>query len=64
MTYSGPKRSSLYTPPSVNCTKTDTQGAEELFVMGSKAKILQSIARVASVYCRIGYELEVYKVIE
>ena len=65
MTYSGPKRSVYIPPPSVNCTKTDTQGAQELLkVMVSKAKILQSIARVASVYCRIDYELEVYKLIE
>ena len=34
------------------------QSAEELFVMASEAKILQLIARVASDYCRIDYELD------
>ena len=37
---------------------TETQGAEELFVMASEAKTLQPIARVVSVYCRIDYELD------
>ena len=35
-----------------------SQGAEELFVMASEAKILQPIVRVASVYCRIDYDLD------
>ena len=34
------------------------QGAEELLVMASEEKILQPIVRVASVYCRIDYELD------
>ena len=34
------------------------QRAEELFVMASEAKILQPIVRVASVYCRIDYDLD------
>ena len=33
------------------------QGAEELFVMTNKAKILRTNGRVASVYCRIYFEL-------
>ena len=35
-----------------------SQGAEELFVMAREAKILQPIVRVASVYCRIDFELD------
>ena len=34
------------------------QGAEELFVMANEAKILLPNERVASVYCRIYYELD------
>ena len=34
------------------------QGAEELLVMASEEKILRPIVRVASVYCRIDYELD------
>ena len=34
------------------------QGADELLVMASEEKILQPIVRVASVYCRIDYELD------
>ena len=34
------------------------QGAEELFVMASEAQILQPIVRVASVYCRVDYDLD------
>ena len=34
------------------------QGAEELFVMANKAKILLPNERVAFVYCRIYYELD------
>ena len=35
-----------------------TQGAEELFVMASEAKILQPIGRVVFVYRRIDCELD------
>ena len=35
-----------------------TTGAEELFVMASEGKILQLIARVASDYWIIDYELD------
>ena len=35
-----------------------TQGAEEVSVMVSEAKILQPIARFTSVCCRIDYELD------
>ena len=39
------------------------QGAEELFVMANEAKILLPNERVASVYCRIYYELDFQTVV-
>ena len=45
-------------PPPLNDSPGSTQGTEESFVMASEAKILQLIAQVASVYCRIDGELD------
>ena len=39
-------------------TGHEAQGAWELFVMASEGRILQPIARVASIYCRIDYKLD------
>ena len=39
------------------CT-ISTRGVEELFVIASEVKILQPIAGVALIYCRIGYKFD------
>ena len=44
--------------PEIRNELREAQGAEELFVMENKVKILLPNERVAFVYCRIYYELD------